>query len=358
MEKTKDRDSLIVDNTRLVSSLCSRFSGKGVEFDDLYQAGCVGLVKAADAFDESRGFQFSTYAVPVILGEIKRLFRDDGPVKVSRSIKELYIKVLKCKNKLSCELNREPTVSEIAQALNIEPESVSEALCACQATLSLTRNDDESENEQIDLPVSDNSEKLNDKLMIDGAFKKLDEQECKIIRLRYYNYMTQNETAKKMEMSQVQVSRAEKKILKKLRGILTELSMEAETGLTDYVVCGIGVNCRQAPADFPEDVTPMATSLRQLLGRSDACALAAAMMTQLHLAAEDLLERPGDWMAGYKAHCVTIGQDVKIVCGDSVQLAHVDDMDDQGALLVTLADGTKDTVFSGEVSVRGMYGYL
>lgn len=145
---------------------------------------------------------------------------------------------------------------------------------------------------------------------------------------------------------------------KKLSGILTELSVEAETGLTDYVVCGIGVNCRQAPADFPEDVAPMATSLRQLLGRSDACALAAAMMTQLHLAAEDLLERPGDWMAGYKAHCDTIGQDVKIVRGDSVQLAHVDDMDDQGALLVTLADGTKDTVFSGEVSVRGMYGYL
>ncbi len=220
MEKTKDRDSLIVDNTRLVSSLCSRFSGKGVEFDDLYQAGCVGLVKAADAFDESRGFQFSTYAVPVILGEIKRLFRDDGPVKVSRSIKELYIKILNCKNKLSGVLDREPTVSEIANALNIEPESVSEALCACQSTLSLTRNDDESENEQIDLPVSDNSENLNDKLMIDGAFKKLDEQECKIIRLRYYNYMTQNETAKKMDMSQVQVSRAEKKILKKLRGIL------------------------------------------------------------------------------------------------------------------------------------------
>lgn len=220
MGKIKDRDSLIVENTRLVSSLCSRFSGKGIEFDDLYQAGCVGLIKAADAFDESRGFQFSTYAVPVILGEIKRLFRDDGPVKVSRSIKELYIKILKCKNKLSHEYNREPAVSEIADFLDIEPEDVSEALCACQATLSLTRNDDESENEQIDLPVSDNLEELNAKLMIDSAFKKLDEQECKIIRLRYYNYMTQNETAKKMDMSQVQISRTEKKILKKLRGIL------------------------------------------------------------------------------------------------------------------------------------------
>ena len=145
---------------------------------------------------------------------------------------------------------------------------------------------------------------------------------------------------------------------KKLCGILTELSVEAETGLTDYVVCGIGINCRQTPADFPADVAPMATSLLQLLGRSDACALAAAMITQLHLAAGDLLQRPRDWMDGYKAHCVTIGQDVKIIRGDEVTPAHVDDMDDQGALLVTLADGSRETVFSGEVSVRGMYGYL
>ena len=145
---------------------------------------------------------------------------------------------------------------------------------------------------------------------------------------------------------------------KKLCGILTELSVEAETGLTDYVVCGIGVNCKQMPEDFPPEVAPMATSLMQLLGHSDSCALAASMIRQLHLASEDLLERPRDWMGPYKAHCITIGQDVRIVRGDNVRLAHVDDMDDQGALLVTLADGTKDTVFSGEVSVRGMYGYL
>ena len=145
---------------------------------------------------------------------------------------------------------------------------------------------------------------------------------------------------------------------KKLCGILTELSVVAETGLTDYVVCGAGVNCSQLPENFPPDVAAMATSLRQLVGPVDRCTVAAAMIRQLHLAAQQLLEAPEDWMSGYRQHCITIGQDVKILRGDETTFAHVDDMDSQGALLVTLADGTKKTVFSGEVSVRGMYGYL
>lgn len=146
---------------------------------------------------------------------------------------------------------------------------------------------------------------------------------------------------------------------RKLCGILTELSVVAENGLTDYVVPGIGVNCGQTPEDFPPEVAPMATSLVQALGRPvDRCKLAAEMVRQLYAAAADLLESPEAWMAGYKAHCITVGQDVKIVRGDQVQLAHVDDMDAQGALLVTLADGRKDRVLSGEVSVRGMYGYV
>lgn len=146
---------------------------------------------------------------------------------------------------------------------------------------------------------------------------------------------------------------------RKLCGILTELSVVAETGLTDYAVPGIGINCGQLPEDFPPEVAPMAISLLQALGRGvDRCQLAAALVRQLHMASGDLLEAPADWMAGYKAHCITLGQDVKIVRGDRVQLAHVDDMDDQGALLVTLADGRKEKVLSGEVSVRGMYGYV
>lgn len=222
MEKTeKKRDSLIIENTRLVTSLCKRFTGKGVEFEDLYQAGCMGLVKAADAFDESRGFRFSTYAVPVILGEIKRLFRDDGPVKISRSIKELYLKIIKAKSHLEIKLNREPTVKETADYLNVEPENVSEALCACRSTLSLTRSDNDSnDGEQIDFPVTEIYENINNKILVDDVLKKLDDDESKIIRLRYFNYLTQSETAEKMSMSQVQVSRAEKKILGKIRCML------------------------------------------------------------------------------------------------------------------------------------------
>ena len=145
---------------------------------------------------------------------------------------------------------------------------------------------------------------------------------------------------------------------KKLCGILTELSVVAETGLTDYIVCGAGVNCSQLPEDFPPEVAAMATSMLQCGRPVERSALTAAMIRQLHTAAGALLTAPKVWMDGYRAHCVTLGKDVKIVRGEEETLAHVDGMDDQGALLVTRTDGTKETVFSGEVSVRGMYGYL
>ena len=141
---------------------------------------------------------------------------------------------------------------------------------------------------------------------------------------------------------------------KKLCGILTELTSTPEG---PAIIVGAGVNCFQQPEDFPPEVASMATSLAQLTGSTDRSAVVAAMILQLHLAAEDMLT-PQAWMDSYRAHCITLGQDVRIVRGDQVRLAHVDAMDDQGALLVTLADGTQETVFSGEVSVRGMYGYL
>ena len=141
---------------------------------------------------------------------------------------------------------------------------------------------------------------------------------------------------------------------KKLCGILTEL-VTTPQGLA--VIVGIGVNCSQLPEDFPPDVSAMATSLLQCGCPTDRTAVAAALIHQIAVAADELLS-PADWMEGYRTHCVTLGQDVKLVRGDEVRYAHVDGMDDQGALLVTLADGTKETVFSGEVSVRGMYGYL
>lgn len=144
---------------------------------------------------------------------------------------------------------------------------------------------------------------------------------------------------------------------KKLCGILTELTFTPTGGLGS-LICGIGLNCLQMPEDFPPEISSIATSLRQVIGSADRTTVAAAMIRQLHLAAEDLLVNPKPWMADYKDHCITLGQDVQLLRGEQIRYAHVDDMDDQGALLVTLADGSKETVFSGEASVRGMYGYI
>lgn len=211
-----ERDRFIETNLGLVHSLCKRFVGRGIEYDDLYQAGCMGLIKATDAFDESRGLCFSTYAVPVILGEIKRLFRDGGAVKVSRSIKELGLKITYEKQKLEQKLCREPKISEIAEALGIGAEEVTEALCASQPTLSLTYESEDGICE-IGLPTVSTEDEISDKLLIDFAMDKLSDAERKIVELRYYKSFTQNKTAKLLNMTQVQVSRAEKKILAKLR---------------------------------------------------------------------------------------------------------------------------------------------
>ncbi len=211
-----ERDRFIETNLGLVHSLCKRFVGRGIEYDDLYQAGCMGLIKATDAFDESRGLCFSTYAVPVILGEIKRLFRDGGAVKVSRSVKELGLKITYEKQKLEQKLCREPKISEIADALGIGAEEVTEALCAAQPTVSLTYESEDGICE-IGIPTVSTEDEISDKLLLDFAMNKLSDTERKIMELRYYKSFTQNKTAKLLNMTQVQVSRAEKKILAKLR---------------------------------------------------------------------------------------------------------------------------------------------
>ena len=211
-----ERDRFIETNLGLVHSLCKRFVGRGIEYDDLYQAGCIGLIKATDAFDEDRGLCFSTYAVPVILGEIKRLFRDGGAVKVSRSVKELGLKITYEKQKLEQKLCREPKISEIAEALGICAEEVTEALCAAQPTLSLTYEGEDGVCE-IGLPTVSTEDEISDKLLLDFAMDKLSDTEKMIVELRYYKSFTQNKTAKLLDMTQVQVSRAEKKILAKLR---------------------------------------------------------------------------------------------------------------------------------------------
>ena len=213
------RDEFIESNLGLVHSICKRFAGRGIEYDDLYQAGCIGLIKAADAFDEERGLMFSTYAVPVIMGEIRRMFRDGGAVKVSRTVKELYMRIVRERPRLEQKLGREATVSEIAQLMGISAEEVTEALCAAQPTVSLTY-DGEDGIKETDLPAADDEDQLFDKITLDTAFKILNDKEKQIVDLRYYKYLTQNKTAKLLGMTQVQVSRAEKKILLKLRTLL------------------------------------------------------------------------------------------------------------------------------------------
>ncbi len=215
------RDIFIENNLGLVHSICKRFCGRGIEYEDLYQAGCIGLIKAVDAFDESRGLCFSTYAVPVIMGEVRRMFRDGGAVKVSRSVKELSMKVNRQKQILEQVLCREPTISEIAEKLGVSCEEVSEAVCAAQPTVSLTYNGEDGLKE-TELPTVSTEDEISNRLLLDEAFKSLTDEEKKIMNCRYYRYMTQSKTAKLLNMSQVQVSRAEKKILAKLRGILKE----------------------------------------------------------------------------------------------------------------------------------------
>ena len=214
-----DRDRFIEDNLRLVHAVCKRFTGKGIEYDDLFQAGCLGLVKAADAFDTTRGVCFSTYAFPVIMGEIKRLFRDGGTVKISRSIKELGLKINAEKERSEQMLEREPTVVELAERLGVSAEEITEAICALQPTLSLTI-DEEGGMRESDIPSVSTEEAVTDRLTIDAGMANLDETEKKIVQCRYFLSMTQSKTAEILSMTQVQVSRKEKVILGKMRQAL------------------------------------------------------------------------------------------------------------------------------------------
>ena len=219
-DSREDRESFITKNMGLVHTCAHRFSGKGIEYEDLFQAGCMGLVKAFDAFDRERGVCFSTYAVPVILGEIKRLFRDGGTVKVSRSLKELSLKVLREREHFSIENGREPTVSELAERMSVGEEEVAEAICAASPVISLTMEEDDGGG-QSDLPVDSPEEQITERLSVRQAISGLDEKDQSLIRYRYYENKTQSETARLLGMTQVQVSRREKKILTALRAELS-----------------------------------------------------------------------------------------------------------------------------------------
>lgn len=209
---------MIEENIGLVHSIAKRFKGRGEEYDDLYQAGCVGLIKAVDNFDASKGFLFSTYAVPVIMGEIRRLFRDGGAIKVSRSLKEKSIKVQAIREKFIKQELREPTVSELSDLCGIDTEELSEVLNVINPVISLNCSTEDGD-DTIDIPVDD-TEKLFDRLSVHQAIRDLSNDELLLIKYRYYEVKTQCETAKLLGISQVQVSRREKQLLAKLRSKL------------------------------------------------------------------------------------------------------------------------------------------
>ncbi|NLX79399.1 MAG: sigma-70 family RNA polymerase sigma factor [Clostridiales bacterium] len=220
-EADKKKQALITENLGLVHACAARFKGRGVEYDDLFQAGCVGLIKASEGFDESLGYAFSTYAVPAILGEIKRIFRDGGTVKIGRAAKEKARQLLKAKEELTNQLDREPTISELAEYSSMSVPETAELICAATPPLSLTAENEDNENQEMDIPVPSSDEGITDRLALHQVMQALDETDRNIINLRYFKGLTQTVTAKKLGMSQVQVSRREKVILLKLRELLS-----------------------------------------------------------------------------------------------------------------------------------------
>lgn len=198
----------------LVHACCRRYQNKGIDYEELYAAGCLGLSKALNGFDESRGCRFSTYAFPVILGEIKRLFRDGGCVRVSRSLYALRRKIDSLNDAYSARHGKDMTVSQLAQALGESAERVTQAIVSAQGVASLTG---EGEEPDAAIPVPDMQEAVTERLSLHSALAKLEEQDKTLITLRYYRGLTQQKTAEALGMTQVQVSRREKKILIFLR---------------------------------------------------------------------------------------------------------------------------------------------
>jgi len=214
------KERIVNSNIRLVWSVVQRFLNRGYEADDLFQIGSIGLLKAVDKFDMSFDVKFSTYAVPMIIGEIQRFIRDDGTVKVSRSLKETANKVRKTKDDLSKQLGRHPTIKEIAEKLGIEPEDVVFAQEASRAPTSIHETVFENDGDPITLmdQISDESQdKWFEKLALQEAIRTLNERERLIVYLRYFKDQTQSEVAERLGISQVQVSRLEKKILSSIK---------------------------------------------------------------------------------------------------------------------------------------------
>lgn len=217
LQTASTREAYIENNIGLVHSCAHRFRNRGMEYDDLFQAGCMGLVKAYDGFDESRGLMFSTYAVPVILGEIKKLFRDGGSVKVSRRLKELSMKASRLRDEMIKKTGEDPGIRALAEQLECSEELLVEALCAARPSFSLTAENEEDETHEFDIPVTCEEETIAERLTLKDAIAKLDEQEQTILTERFFYSKTQAQTADALGTTQVQISRKERKIIEKLR---------------------------------------------------------------------------------------------------------------------------------------------
>ena len=215
-------ESLVRENSGLIWAIARRYTGRGTELEDLYQLGCLGFLKAVEGFDVNFGTQFSTYAVPKISGEIRRFLRDDGAVKVSRGIKEQAAAIKAVRNALSNALGREPTVNEISRQTGFSPEEIALAETATAATESIQRQCGEEGFSLEDvLTDTESEEKMVEKIALRQAISNLPERERRVIQLRYFHGLTQDRVAKVLEVSQVQVSRIEKKAIALLRDLMS-----------------------------------------------------------------------------------------------------------------------------------------
>ncbi len=218
------KSKLIEANSPLIKSVIKRFKDKGVEYDDLYQIGCIGFLKAIKNFNPDFNVKFSTYVVPMVIGEIKRFMRDDGMVKVSRALKSLNLQINRFIEKFCQVEQRKPTIEELAKHFQVEEQDIIMAMDSAKMPVSIyTPLDDDESSSLLDRiePQEDFNEKMVDDIALKEVVKKLDERERKIILLRYYFDKTQSEIAKELNISQVQVSRLENKILDNLRNKLT-----------------------------------------------------------------------------------------------------------------------------------------
>lgn len=226
------KEKIVSDNTGLVWSIARRFFGRGYDLEDIYQIGCIGLLKAIDRFSEEYEVKFSTYAVPLIAGEIKRFLRDNGMIKVSRILKQNGYKISQAREELSIKLGRDPDINEISRATGLSDEEIILAMDANKEIESIYQPVYEHDGSEMCLmdKLSDEAascvaeENIYNKMLIEQAMNRLDDKEQKLINLRYFQDKTQNETAKELGISQVQVSRLEKKLLFIMRNSIDKKS--------------------------------------------------------------------------------------------------------------------------------------